>query len=128
MLGNLRHVAAKLVNSGAEAALGRERTDSLKSEAIRRALQAQLNGIGEVMTVQLDTAEKKFSAEFSLLDEIDKLVVYVDQYSVEADDREAFIVVHQARISKRWMQHLLPNFLPYRVPLPAEYSYLVEAL
>jgi hypothetical protein len=118
----------KSIDRVSKTLLGGTITDSAKKEALAYFIRKQLGEDGEVVSVELDTTQKTAFIDLKLQGEHENVQVYIDKYSVEVQGERIYVIIEQARVSRKWLQTIVSRLLPYRLSIPEEYSAVAGAL
>lgn len=93
--------------------------DAALRKAVRAFLKPKLERYGELKEFDLDTSEKRITAELLLHGDSTPLIVTEALYRLEENCGEWFVVVYGIKTSKPWVQHLIEDYFPelkFKVP------------
>jgi hypothetical protein len=105
----------------------------LKDTALQKGLifflRPKLKRYGELRHISIDTSKKVLTLEIDLLGEAAPLTVSQAHYRLEKEGARMFLIIHDVRISKPWIQHLVEDHFPEaRLKVPESLRGLLNRL
>jgi hypothetical protein len=105
----------------------------LKDTALEKGLlfflRPKLKRYGELRQLTIDTSKKVLTLEIDLIGEPAPLTVSQARYELERDGTRLFLVIHDVKISKPWIQHLVEDHFPEaRLKVPESLHGLLKRL
>ena len=105
----------------------RKLKDSALEKAVLVFARSRFERYGELNWLNVNTAEKVFSAEVFLKGESEPVTVSQAKYRLEAKGAQKVLVLYDIKISKEWAQNLLEDRFPeFPIPIPDFVSSLLS--
>ena len=83
------------------------------------ALRPKVERYGELRDFSLNMKEQQFTAEILLRGEREPFVISHARYRIEKKGGDSYLVVHEMKVSKKWVQNILnDHFQELRLTLP----------
>ena len=101
--------------------------DAAIAKAVLLLVRPKVERYGEILKFELNSKAKVMNGEVRLRGEDGCLVVSEAQYRVEHAGEDTVLIVHNIKVSKEWVQHLLEDFVPeIRLKIPKMVSQLID--
>ena len=105
----------------------------LKDTALEKGLlfflRPKLKRYGELRHLTVNTSKKVLTLEIHLLGESGPLTISQAHYRLEKDGPQMFLIIHDVKISKPWIQHLVEDHFPEaRLKVPESLHGLLKRL
>ena len=101
--------------------------DAAIAKAVLLLVRPKVERYGEILKFELNSKAKVMNGEVRLRGEDGFLVVSEAQYRVEHAGEDTVLIVHNIKVSKEWVQHLLEDFVPeIRLKIPKMVSQLID--
>jgi hypothetical protein len=107
----------------------RNSKDAALAVAAKAFLNRQLEGVGEVGSLAIDTAAQSVQAELGLLGEAEPVRLDIRRYVLHASDRGATVTIVDASASRPWIDKVLQEFFLGRaLPVPSKVAFALRVL
>lgn len=109
--------------------LVRNSKDAALAVAARAFLNRQLEGVGQVESLAVDTAARSVQVQLGLLGEAESVWCEIRRYLIHASDRGATVTVVDARASRPWLDKVLQAFVIGRpLAVPSKLAFALKML
>lgn len=93
--------------------------DAALEKGVMMFAKPHIERYGEILDFSIDTTARTITAEVILHGDATPLEVEQAHYRLEGDADKPVLVLHDVKVSKPWVQHLLEDhFQEIRVPVP----------
>jgi hypothetical protein len=93
--------------------------DRLVEASARSFINGKIEPFGSVTRLEIDSRQKKISAEVLLKGETSPILIEVDPYELTQTGEETRLVIRSAKGSREWIDAVLQHFVvgkPQKVP------------
>jgi hypothetical protein len=109
--------------------LVRNSKDAALAVAARAFLNRQLEGVGEVESLAMDTAAQSAQVQLRLLGEPEPVRFHIRRYLLHASDRGATVTVVDGSASRPWIDKVLQAFVIGRpLAVPSKLAFALRML
>lgn len=109
--------------------LVRNSKDAALTVAARAYLNRQLDGVGEVESLSMDTTAQAVHVQLGLLGEHEPVQLDVRRYLMHASEQETTVTFVDASASRPWIDKLLQTFVVGRpLAVPSKVAFALKML
>jgi hypothetical protein len=89
--------------------------DRALSAALKKILEPRVRRYGHLTRITLDSSQRSLLAEVLLHGETDPVTLSIGRYDIVSEGGRRFLVMHDIRASREWLERLAQDFLEGRI-------------